>query len=558
MEPKNRTILTNSDLVYEQHLAELVAVICDRISQGDELELEEVCREHPEYEVDLRDLWGTILLTQSIGIDAPKGAAIDTSAAASRPLFELPYRMGGYMLREEIGRGGMGVVFRADRISDKKPVAIKMMLKGEMATRVDRERFEAEARAVAGMKHPSIIPIYDVGEHMARPWFAMELIGGQTLASILANGPITGTRAAEWMRSIADAVEYAHSQGVLHRDLKPSNILIDENDHAWVCDFGLAKNAANKAASLTKTGAVLGTPAYMAPEQAAGARGQVGPVSDVYGLGAILYHMLTGRPPFQAATPVDTVLMVLEQDPIMPRVLNRQVDRNLEIIALRCLQKPQDLRYPTAAALRDDLQAFLEHRSVSAAEGRFVQVISGLFRETHHAVVLENWGTLWVWHSLVLLVASVLTNILYLQNVINPFVYEVVWGIGFGTWAAVFWWLRRRMGPVTFVERQIAHVWAASLIGVVLLFPFENFLDLPLLRLAPILAIVAAMAFLVKAGMLSGSFYFQVAAMILTSVVMALVPDYAMSIFGVVCGACFFFPGMKYRSQRIHASRSRG
>jgi len=546
MDPDEFTARTGADVLYEQQLAELVARLCDRFSQGEQPGLESVCREHPEFETDLRDLWGTILLTQSVGTEAPKAHAAANHASGSRPLFELPFRMGGYVLQEEIGRGGMGVVYRAVRIADSHPVAVKVMLKGELATRVDRERFEAETRAVAGMNHPSIIPIHDVGEQMGRPWFSM----------VLAGGPIHGTRAATLMRSIADAVEYAHQQGVLHRDLKPSNILIDERDHPWVCDFGLAKNAANQAASLTRTGAVLGTPSYMAPEQAAGQRGQVGPVSDVYGLGAILYHMITGQPPFLAATPVDTVLMVLEQDPIVPRVLNRRVDRNLESITMRCLQKPQDLRYPSAAALRDDLDAFLGNRQVSAMEGRFVQVLAGLFRETHHAAVLENWGTLWIWHSLVLLLASVLTNVLYLLNVINPFVYELVWGIGLAAWAAVFWWLRRRMGPVTFVERQIAHIWAASLIGVILLFPFENFLGLPLLRLAPVLAIVAAMAFLVKAGVLSGSFYFQVAALMLTSIVMAFAPDYAMGIFGVVCGACFFFPGMKYRSQRIRSSQN--
>jgi serine/threonine-protein kinase len=164
---------------------------------------------------------------------------------------------------------------------------------------------------------------------------------------------------------------------------------------------------------------------------------------------------------------------------------------------------------------------------------------------------LQNWGLLWIWHSLVLLLASFLTNSMYLLGVQNRMIYEVMWGTGFSAWAVVFWLLRRKYGPVTFVERQIAHVWAASLIGVILLFPFEGYLNLKLLELSPVLAIVAAMSFLVKAGILSGTFYIQVGVLIATSIVMALSYPYAMFIFGVVCAACFFVPGLKYHRQRM-------
>lgn len=554
MNPLQRTALTDGDVLYEQRLAELVGRLADQISQGEPLELEAVCREHAEFEVDLRDLWGTILVTQAIGSDAPRATALaDTQRLAPRPLFELPYRMGRFMLQEEIGRGGMGIVFRAERIADGRPVAVKMMLKGELATRIDRERFEAEARAAALLSHSRVIPIYEVGDHLGRPWFSMQLVEGQTLAQKLAGGPLSGGEAASLLREVADAVHYAHRQGILHRDLKPSNILIDRNGNPWVCDFGLAKNAATAAGktNLTRTGAVIGTPSYMAPEQAAGARGQVGPASDVYSLGAILYHMLTGQPPFQGATPVDTVLMVLEQDPVPPRVLCRKVDRDLERIAMRCLQKPQDLRYASAAALRDDLDALLGNRPVSASVGQLGQFLAGLFRETHHAIVLENWGLLWIWHSLIVLVAAVVTNVMYLRGVTSRPVYELMWGVGFFAWAGVFWSYRRRLGPVTFVERQIAHVWAGSLIAIALLFPFENFLGLPLMRLAPALSVVAAMTFLAKAGILSGGFYIQAGVLLLNAVVMALVPDYALFLFGAVCGGCFFFPGLKYYRQRL-------
>ncbi len=532
--------------LYEQQLAELLTDLTDRMARGEELLLEAVCREHSQFADDLRDLWGTIAVTQAVAHDSltrPRTAPRDLS------LFELPYRLGDFELLEEIGRGGMGIVYRARRISNGEPLALKMMLKGELASRVERQRFEAEASAAAGLTHPNIIPIFDVGEHAGRPFFTMKLVEGRTLAQWLNAGPISPEKAARLLLQIASAVQQAHEQGILHRDLKPSNILIDEQEHAYVCDFGLAKQVTG-ATSLTRTGAVIGTPAYMAPEQAAGARGQVGPTSDVYSLGAILYHMLTGSPPFQGASPVDTVLMVLEQDPIPPRVLNRRADRILELVTLKCLQKPQDLRYASAESLTRDLEAYLKRQPVSVQGSRIGQVLAGLFRETHHAPVLQNWGLLWIWHGLILLVASFLTNAMYFLGVTNRLVFELMWGTGFTAWAIVFWLLRRQYGPVTFVERQIAHVWAASLIGVIMLFPFEGYLGLQLLELSPILAVVAAMTFLIKAGILSGTFYIQAFILLLTSVVMALSYPYAMFIFGIVCGGCFFFPGLKYYRQR--------
>ncbi len=531
----------------EQELALIVARVLDDVTAGRHPDLEMWCSAHPEHAKPLRELWGTLMVTQALGKEAGSRKTQPETLAA---VFELPYRMDDFVLLEEIGRGGMGIVYRARRYSTGEVVAIKMMLKGELATDIEKQRFDAEAKAAALLSHPNIVPIYEVGEHRGRSWFCMRLISGKNLAQLLSAGPLPAETIARILMQVSQAIEYAHQHGILHRDLKPSNILMDETGRPYVCDFGLAKRDTGLA-SLTKSGAVIGTPAYMAPEQAAGARGQMGPTSDVYSLGAILYHMLTGHPPFQAATPVDTVLMVLEQDPVPPRVLNRNADRVLEMVTLRCLQKPQDLRYPTAGALADDLQKFLKREPVSAAFGRFGQIMAGLFRETHHAPILQNWGVLWMWHSLVVLIASVATNVMFLSGVTNRAIYELMWGLGFGAWAAVFWFMRRQQGPVTFVERQVAHVWAASMIAITLLFPFEGFLGLDLMRLAPALSVVAAMTFLVKAGILTGLFYFQVFALLATAVLMAIWHDQAMFIFGIVCAGCFFFPGYKYYRQRL-------
>ena len=223
--------------------------------------------------------------------------------------------------------------------------------------------------------------------------------------------------------------------------------------------------------------------------------------------------------------------MVLEQDPIPPRALNRRADRSLELVSMRCLQKPQDLRYSSAGLLADDLTAYLNSQPISATEGRLGKMMANVFRETHHAEVLENWGMIWMWHSLVLLVASFATNFLFWQGDTLRWHYWMMWTLGLGTWAVVFWMLRRRMGPVTFVERQIAHVWASSMCCVVFLFPLESLLGLDVLALAPLLAVVAGMVFVIKAGILSGLFYFQAAAMFATAIFMALIPDFAMFLF---------------------------
>jgi serine/threonine-protein kinase len=293
----------------------------------------------------------------------------------------------------------------------------------------------------------------------------------------------------------------------------------------------------------------------MSPEQASGRMGNISPASDVYSLGSVLYHALTGRPPFVAKSTMDMLLQVMEQDPPSPRLLNPKIDRDLEMILVRCLQKPPDLRYPTAAKLADDLAAFLKDEPISAKSGQFAQVVARWFRETHHAPVLENWGLLWMWHSLVLVIASVLTELLQ-WNHGSRLSYALLWTVGLGSWASVFWALRRRMGPVTFVERQIAHVWGAAMIGIGALFPVEWALGLAPLTLTPLLAVITGMMFFIKAGILSGVFYVQAASLLLSAVAMMKWPEVAHLIFAVVAGLCFFIPGLKYYRLRKSLRRN--
>lgn len=533
----------------EQKLADVIAELTDQVCRGQLADFDGACRQNPELAAELRRLWGAILITDTAGAaaDEAPGASPppgDDSSANWRSL-RLPTTIGDYDLLEEVGRGGMGVVFRARQRSLDREVAMKMILRGRLASDADMQRFLAEAAATASLQHPSIVPVYEVGDIDGRPFFSMKFIEGQTLAERVATGPLPPREAARIVAQIARGLSVAHEAGILHRDMKPSNILIGRDGQAMITDFGLAKQVGAKV-DLTRTGMLVGTPAYMSPEQASGRRTDIGPASDLYSLGSVLYFALTGRPPFVAETPMELVMLVIEQDPIPPRALRPSVDRDLEMITVRCLQKPADLRYASAAALAADLDAYLADERVSARSGHFNQVVARVFRETHHAAVLEKWGLLWMWHSLVLLVASLLTWQMDMSGIQSRQAYVAVWVIGLSAWATVFWKLRQRMGPVTFIERQIAHVWGASMIAIGMLFPMEWWLGLRVLALAPLLGVISAMVFVVKAGMLSGRFYFQAIALLVASVAMAIWPRGAHLVFGFVAAACFFFPGYRY------------
>jgi serine/threonine-protein kinase len=542
----------------DQRLANVLSDVTDAICRGELIDIEALCEQNPEIAGELKRLLGAVLVTDTAGAVADEGLAGGSSPTSRWQRLSLPTTVGDYELIEELGRGGMGVVFRARQISLGREVAVKMILRGRLASDADLSRFLAEASATAKLEHPHIVPVYDVGDVDGRPFFSMQLIDGVTLTELVQTAPLPQRQAAEIVQAIARAIGSAHRAGILHRDLKPSNILISNDGVPMISDFGLAKQsgpASNPPDSdsgnqdLTRSGMLLGTPAYMSPEQASGRRALVGPASDIYGLGCVLYFALTGRSPFIADSPMDVVMMVIEQDPVPPRVLRPNLDRDLEMIVVRCLQKPIDLRYETADALADDLAAYLADEKVSARSGRFSQVIARLFRETHHASVLENWGMLWIWHSLVLLVACLLTFGLDFMDVKQRWIYATMWTFGLGAWAAVFWKMRQRMGPVTFIERQVAHVWGASMIAIGLLFPLEWWMKLSVLSLSPMLGVITAMVFIIKAGMLSGVFYLQAAALLLAAVAMAIWPQWSHPIFGVVAAACFFVPGLKYARQ---------
>lgn len=296
---------------------------------------------------------------------------------------------GDYELLEEIARGGMGIIYKARQISLGRIVAVKMLLFGEQSGEELAQRFRAEAAAAASLQHPNIVAIHEVGAHEGQPFFVMEFVEGQSLAQLAAGPPLPATRAARYVRIVAEAIHYAHERGILHRDLKPSNVLVDAFDQPRVTDFGLAKRLHHDT-ELTLSGQVLGSPNYMPPEQAAAKRGLVGRRSDVYSLGAILYHLLTGRPPFVGETLTDTLHSVLNTEPVSPRLLNPSVPPDLETLCLKCLEKEPARRYSTAQALAEDLERFLKAEPIRA---RRIGPAARLWRWCRRKPVVASLGT---------------------------------------------------------------------------------------------------------------------------------------------------------------------
>lgn len=280
--------------------------------------------------------------------------------AAERPTIP------GYEILAELGRGGMGVVYKARQASSERFVALKIIRDSALASPDERARFRIEAEAASRMKHPHIVAISEISEHAGRPYFVMELVEGGSLDKHLAGQPKPAAQAAELLRSLALAVQHAHEQRIIHRDLKPGNVLLDEHGSPKITDFGLAKRLDSDSTALTREGSVLGTASYMAPEQAEGRVGDIGPATDVYALGAILYELLTGRPPFQADSWNQIVQQVLHEEPAAPARLQPNVPRDLETICLKCLEKEAGRRYASAAELAEDLDRFLKGRPVAA------------------------------------------------------------------------------------------------------------------------------------------------------------------------------------------------
>lgn len=395
------------------------ASICPKCKE--QAELDATRHENSEAEHE-----GTVII-------APNAAASDETVMQTEPAVNRPADtpavgtkvkyLGDYELLSEIARGGMGVVYRARQTSLKRTVALKMILAGQLAGEDEVQRFHTEAEAAATLDHPGIVPIYEVGEVDGQHYFSMGYVDGPSLAELIAENPFEPREAAELMLKIAEAIAYAHHQGVIHRDLKPANVLLQRrttrngsslnvsastsvDSHSSielsprVTDFGLAKQVQGND-QLTASGQILGTPSYMPPEQASGRTDQIDQRADVYSMGGILYSLITGRPPFQAANALDTLMQVIEKDPLPPRQLNPKLPRDLETIALKALEKDPRRRYQSASEFAEDLASFLSGEPIKA---RSITRVERALRWAKRKPVIAGLGSL---AAVLLLVISV-------------------------------------------------------------------------------------------------------------------------------------------------------
>jgi WD40 repeat protein len=346
----------------EQRFQAALVALLDAAETGDLPSREAIAEEFPEFAVELSEFFANRASLDRMAAPLREAGTTVPSMGEQKNGKTIRY-FGDYELVEELARGGMGVIYRARQVTLNRHVALKMISAGQLATTLDRQRFQAEAQAAAHLDHPNIVPIYEIGEHEGQHYFSMKLIEGGSLAEHVARFVADPRAAAQLLATTARAVHHAHQRGIMHRDLKPANILLDANGQPQVTDFGLAKRHASPA--LTTSGAIVGTPSYMAPEQAAAQKGLT-TAADVYSLGAILYELLAGRPPFRRETALDTLREVLDRDPQPLRALQPRVDKDLETICLKCLEKDPARRYGSAEALAEDLEAWLRGEPIRA------------------------------------------------------------------------------------------------------------------------------------------------------------------------------------------------
>jgi hypothetical protein len=483
------------------------------------------------------------------------------------------HRFGDYELLAELGRGGMGVVFKANQVQLRRTVALKMILSGEMASPSDLQRFQTEAEATAALRHPHIVRVHEVGVMDGRPYFSMDFIDGVSLAQRLADGPVPGKTAAVYLVKVARAIQHAHDKKVLHRDLKPSNILLDAQDQPHVTDFGLAKRLDHNTLQ-TQAGAILGTPSYMSPEQAAGTK-ELTPAVDVYGLGALLYELLTGRPPFRAETPMDTLLQVLENQPAPPRPLNPKVDEDLETICLKCLEKDPSHRYVSAEALAADLERYLAGEPITARSLNLFDRLVRTLQRSPHDGEFHNWGSLLVLWGVIFFVCN--TTVFTAWKMGLPLWSRWIPGVAqFILMGGAFW--RHRPGrllPTSASERQLWSIWIGYFIayGVTALISVElanhemiaHFLtggagsERPSLAqtLAPYGAVLSGLALFVMGSNYWGGFYAIGLTFFALAALMPRTGDFAPLMFVLLWSATLLLMGVRLRRLGVQNDYSR-
>ena len=467
-------------------------------------------------------------------------------AAGATPI---PSALGDYELLAELGRGGMGVVFKARQRRLGRTVALKRMLPGALPNADDLRRFQGEVEAVAGLQHPNIVRVYEVGEADGCPFYSMDFIDGQSLAQTINAGPLPSKLAARHVLAVAAAIQHAHDHGILHRDLKPANVLIDADGRAFVTDFGLAKRLADDA-TRTRTGAVLGTPGFMAPEQAA-ARKELTAAVDIYGLGALLYALVTGRPPFLAESPLDTLLQVVEQEPAPPRLLNPSVDRDLETICMQCLHKDPARRYVTASALAADLERYLAGEAIQARSVNLIDRVASALWRSQYDVQFRAYANMLFSFAIVVVLTEVVVNYGTLYD-LPIWVVPAAQFARFGLFVILLWYFRPAgVLPQSPAERLMWSIWVGYIsCNCVIGLAYRNRIgwEIPAeTHLYPLFTAIAGFCFVVLGSSYWGGCYLFAAAFYLLPFLMNLDLRWAPVEFGIAWAITLVLIGLRLR-----------
>jgi serine/threonine protein kinase len=453
-------------------------------------------------------------------------------------------RFGDYDLLHEIARGGMGVVYKAHQVSLNRTVAVKMILRGTLAGGEDIERFTLEAKAVAKLCHPQIVVIHDVGQCDDQYFYSMEYIEGRSLAEMIRSGPVNCRRAAEYVEQVARAIDFAHQNNIVHRDIKPSNVLVDASGRARVTDFGLAKHV-DRGEELTLTGQIIGTPAYMAPEQITNRRGEIGPACDVYGMGALLYELLTGRTPFKGRDQFNTLLQVLDCEPQSPREVNHDVPRELEAICLKCLEKDPRRRYASAADLADDLNRYMSGDPISVHGHKIVGRLVRILGRSQYDREFYTWSRILLYVGGISLVTHILVFLNHKRQSPHPLAQLIPIRVGeLVAMGAVLWWLRSEWFPPRGAPtRQLLSLWVGYLAGSTTLVlitylltpagaPFDDFLAYPPM------AVLASLLFMMLGSSYWGYCYVIGSMFLVIAIVTSCWLTVAPLVFGAAWAAC--------------------
>lgn len=480
------------------------------------------------------------VLAETQGISHPG----DASGGAERD--DLP-AIRGFEIEREVGRGGMGVVYLARQLGFERRVALKVIPRSRGKNAEEVARFKAEGEAFASLDHPNIVSVYEVGEDQGLHYFSMKYLPGGALSQSIHRYRGQPRRIAELMVAVASGMSHAHRRGFLHRDLKPANILLDEDGTPLITDFGLAKRWDGEAHDLTRSGQIIGTPGYMAPEQAAGRHRDMTTATDVYSLGAILYELLTGRPPFQGDSLMEVLMRVIEEPPVKPSKLDEDADGILEAIAMKCLEKDPADRYTTACGMKADLEAYLRGDDVSVIDNSTARFLRHFLRDSRHVEVMALWSRVWMAQAWLTTLFCLSVAVALWKGWTYGQCGTIVLPYLMGLFYATYRFRLRRDVPFSPVEHQLFNIGMSFFICTFLSLFLGITEQIPFKQWLPFVVLMAGMCFHSMALALGGSFYPMTFFCYLVAPLFPWSPPAATALFGILGGIGLYIPARRFK-----------